>query len=635
MALKRTKFLTLAVSLLVPGFLAAQAPQFTIQDLGTLPNLPSCNGTALSQSGNVVGYCTAKADQNLLLDSPATHVFLYSKGALTDLNVTSPATAFPTGVNDSGAVVGGAVSVNLSSETATASPFIYQNGALQSAPSQLATTLPLAINNAGQFVSTSLQVSGGSLNFFIESQAFVDLLGGSVTALAAPSGGGSSAAFGVNANGTIAGASVAQNASVVKPLLWQNSTPQALQLLSGYPNALATSVNDSGVASGVAFEINFAVLVDSTATAHAVEFASGAATDLGVLSGDVSSMALGINNSGSIVGFSSNQPPDFTLQLAAFFGSPSSNYHAFIYSGGKMYNLTSQLVNGSGWQLSFATAINNAGQIVGTGLVNGAQHAFLLTPVPAPSINNVVGAGFSTPSVTSISPNGVFTIFGSELAAAPVALSGSDIVNNVLPTNLGGTCVESGSTMWNLYYVSPGQVNVLAGELPASGTVPVTVVTNCGSSNEVSTPAIDVPVAAVAPEFLYFLETSNGQNPVAALDASTNVYVGSPGLIAGATFAPVHANDVVTAYGVGWGATNPAATIGALAAGAASLTSNYSLTLGGMPVTVSYIGLSPGSAGLYQVNFTVPSGLAAGNQPLVLTVDKVTTTSNAYITVAD
>jgi probable HAF family extracellular repeat protein len=108
-----------AFFLLAPVYLAAQAPQFTIQDLGTLPNLPSCNATALSQGGNVVGYCTSAAGQNLLLNTPATHVFLYSKGTMTDLNITAPSTAFPTGVNDSGTVVGGALTVNLLSETAS------------------------------------------------------------------------------------------------------------------------------------------------------------------------------------------------------------------------------------------------------------------------------------------------------------------------------------------------------------------------------------------------------------------------------------------------------------------------------------------------------------------------------------
>jgi uncharacterized protein (TIGR03437 family) len=91
----------------------------------------------------------------------------------------------------------------------------------------------------------------------------------------------------------------------------------------------------------------------------------------------------------------------------------------------------------------------------------------------------------------------------------------------------------------------------------------------------------------VAPEFLYYLETSTGLNPVAAIEAATFAYVGPPGLIAGATLTPAHAGDVLTAYGVGWGATDPPATIGELAPTIASLPEgSYSLTLGGKPVAI-------------------------------------------------
>jgi uncharacterized protein (TIGR03437 family) len=636
-----TRLLASLACLIAPGYVAAQAPQFTIQDLGTLPNLPSCNGTALSQSGNVAGYCTSQIDENLLSSNTSTHVFLYSKGVMTDLNVTYPPTgAVPTAVNDSGAVVGGALNLDLVDSTGSASPFIYLNGAIQPPSVPLESLLPLGLNNAGQMIGTAIEIGNYTLNYFIDSKAFlVPISGGAITQLAAPTSGGGAAAFAINSNGVVAGAGVGQNATNITPMLWQNLTPQALPLLSGFQEAIATSVNDSSVAAGVAFNINFETLIDPSAMAHAVLFNSGSVTDLGVLPGDYSSVAAAINNSGSVVGFSNNQPPDFTLHLAALFYPPASNYHAFIYSGGKMYDLTRQLVNGAGWKLSFATSINNAGQITGTGLYEGpdgatVQRAFLLTPVPGPTITNIVGAGFSTPAVTSISSNGLFTIFGSDLASANVGLTQSDIVDNQLPTNLGGTCVESGATKWGLFFVSPGQINVLAGSLPTSGTVPVTVVTGCGTANEVASPAVNVLVAEEAPEFLYFLENSNGQNPIAAIEPN-GAYIGAPGLISGATFAAAHPGDVVTAFGVGWGPTSPSQTPGAIATAAATLTSPYTLTLGGKTVDVTYAGVSPGYAGLYQIDFTAPSGLSPGNQPLVLTVNGAATSSTAYITVSN
>ncbi len=45
-----------------------------------------------------------------------------------------------------------------------------------------------------------------------------------------------------------------------------------------------------------------------------------------------------------------------------------------------MTDLNSLLPSGSGWNLGGATGINDSGQIVGYGIDNGQDHAFLLTP---------------------------------------------------------------------------------------------------------------------------------------------------------------------------------------------------------------------------------------------------------------
>ena len=56
----------------------------------------------------------------------------------------------------------------------------------------------------------------------------------------------------------------------------------------------------------------------------------------------------------------------------------SGNGHAFVYRNGQMTDLNSLLPANSGWVLTTATAINNNNQIVGTGVVNGENHAFLM-----------------------------------------------------------------------------------------------------------------------------------------------------------------------------------------------------------------------------------------------------------------
>jgi hypothetical protein len=49
-----------------------------------------------------------------------------------------------------------------------------------------------------------------------------------------------------------------------------------------------------------------------------------------------------------------------------------------------MRDLNALISANSGWVLQIARAINVAGEIVGTGAVEGTQHAFLLTPQCAP-----------------------------------------------------------------------------------------------------------------------------------------------------------------------------------------------------------------------------------------------------------
>ena len=268
----------------------------------------------------------------------------------------------------------------------------------------------------------------------------------------------------------------------------------------------------------------------------------------------------------------------------------------------------------------------------------GGSDVFItkLTVNSGPAIQAVEGAGLSIPAVTSLSPNGLFTIFGSGFTPAGVAggLTSSNLVNNKLPTNIVNTCVQANGSNLGLFYVSSNQINALAETLPSSGTVAVSVLTNCGTADQIATPAVNVPVGAASPEFLYFVTNANGQNPVAAIDASNHSYIGAPGLVAGATFAPAHAKQVLTAFGVGWGKTTSAQPPGTVASAAATLTASYALTIGGVKADVSYAGLSPGFAGLYQINFTVPSGLSSANQALVLTTSGASSPSGAYITVS-
>jgi probable HAF family extracellular repeat protein len=83
-------------------------------------------------------------------------------------------------------------------------------------------------------------------------------------------------------------------------------------------------------------------------------------TDLGTLSGGTVSYASGINNLGQVVGFS-------------WTSSGSNGQHAFLYSGGTMQDLGTL-----GGNRSWAWGINDGGQVVGEAdTSSGDQHAFL------------------------------------------------------------------------------------------------------------------------------------------------------------------------------------------------------------------------------------------------------------------
>jgi uncharacterized protein (TIGR03437 family) len=87
--------------------------------------------------------------------------------------------------------------------------------------------------------------------------------------------------------------------------------------------------------------------------------------------------------------------------------------------------------------------------------------------------------------------------------------------------------------------------------------------------------------------------------------------------------------DTVELFGVGFGPTTPAVSAGQSFSGAASTNSPVSLLINNVNVTPSFAGLS--SAGLYQINLTIPPGLGTGDVPLVATVGGMETEPTTVI----
>jgi probable HAF family extracellular repeat protein len=131
----------------------------------------------------------------------------------------------------------------------------------------------------------------------------------------------------------------------------------------GGASSHAASINDAGHVVGHAY-------LTGNLASHAFLY-DGTMHDLGALGG-TGSVAYDINNVGQVVGYYS---------LAGATGP----FHAFLYDDlSGMVDLNT-LIDVPGWELNYATAINDAGQITGYGTIDGHERAFLLTPVPEPS----------------------------------------------------------------------------------------------------------------------------------------------------------------------------------------------------------------------------------------------------------
>jgi uncharacterized protein (TIGR03437 family) len=236
-----------------------------------------------------------------------------------------------------------------------------------------------------------------------------------------------------------------------------------------------------------------------------------------------------------------------------------------------------------------------------------------------PAIASVVnGAGFQ-PGVVA---NSWITIQGTNLAQVTDDWSQS-IVNGVLPTSLDGVTVSVGGKPAYVYYISPGQLNVLAPDIPG-GPLTITVTTGAGTSAAfASTGSIYGPAFFLWP----------GSQAVATRqDYSYAVKAGS---FAGATTVPAKPGEVIILWGTGFGPTIPAAPVGVSvpASGGYPTASPPTVTINGTPAVVYGAALAPGSAGLYQIAIQVPSTLADGDWSIQATIGSIASPTGAILSV--
>lgn len=189
-------------------------------------------------------------------------------------------------------------------------------------------------------------------------------------------GGHVGGAWDINESGTIVGAtSTPDSPDNPLPAVWMNGNLTWLDTL-GSSVGVALRVNELGDSTGwVESPIGYGY-------SQAFLWQNGVATSLGAYGLDESSAALGLNNVADVVGWSGdgNAGGDGT----------SFDQRAMLWSNGASHDLNSLIPPGSGWHLSVATDIDDAGRISGRGFYNGILNGFVLTPVPEPSTLTLV-----------------------------------------------------------------------------------------------------------------------------------------------------------------------------------------------------------------------------------------------------
>jgi uncharacterized protein (TIGR03437 family) len=282
---------------------------------------------------------------------------------------------------------------------------------------------------------------------------------------------------------------------------------------------------------------------------------------------------------------------------------------------------------------SFAITASDGVQSVS---FSGTANPAVSPTAPVISAAGIVSGGLSGPPLTTVASNAIATIFGDQFAPAGTArqVGQQDLVNGKIPTNLAGACAVFGTQLAPILGVYPGQLNVQVPQLPP-GEIQVQVINKCGTPQAETSNSETVTVQATSPEFFYFVHTASGQNPIAAINATTKGNIGAPGLVSGGAFTPAKRGDLLTLFGTGFGATNPSFGPGVLPGGAAQVTASTSITFGGVQLAATdilYVGVTE-NAGLYQVNLRVPEGVPDGDQSLVLTVGGVKSPAGGFITV--
>ena len=302
---------------------------------------------------------------------------------------------------------------------------------------------------------------------------------------------------------------------------------------------------------------------------------------------------------GNLVG-----PGGQEAQVSAYFASESV---AMTHIGGGIWQGTWKPLTAGPVVMYVYALLQQGGNLVGgqTGALSGAVSA----PAPAATTPTVTAQGVvhaaSNQGGVPIAPGGLITVYGVNLADGVGQSNGLP-----LPQQLNGTQVLLGNQPLPILYTSTGQLNV---QVPYTVPVNTQYQLTVQHGNTLSVPQ-SLVVAQAQPGVFTVNQQGTGQGSIVKSDQVTLAQPGTPAAV----------GETIVIYCTGLGAVTPAVKEGSPAPTSPPLSTTVNpvtVTIGGKAAQVLFSGLTPGYAGLYQVNAVVPSGTTSGDAvPVVLSV---------------